>query len=103
MLDPAAQPVDKALIPDLQRALTQLAPQRPDLVCAADLGPRWMLAYSTGGDLTGVVADDFGCHLVQLTDEPFEIVPGEPAGSELVPGLLSAPEGFLDLIKAAAG
>lgn len=101
VLDPAAHPVDAALIPDLERALSQLAPQEPDLACAADLGPRWMLAYSNGGDLTGVVADDFGCHRVQLTDEPFEIVPGEPTGSGLVPGLLSAPEGLLDLIKSA--
>jgi hypothetical protein len=100
-LEGEAQPVDDAGIADLQAGLDKLTPPAADLMCTADLGPRWLLVYSTGGDLTGAVIDDFGCQSVRLTDEPFETVPGSSTASGIVPGSLTAPDGLLDLIKAA--
>jgi hypothetical protein len=101
--DGEARSVDEALLPDIESDLSELAPSPDHQMCTADLGPRWMLVYAAaGGDLTGVVVDDFGCRSVLLTDEPFETVPGEATQSGIVPGVLTAPDGLLDAIKAAA-
>jgi hypothetical protein len=98
-----ASPVDSARLPGLEHGLTQLAPADDDRICTADLGPRWMLVYSRGTDLTGVVVDDYGCRDVRLTDEPFETVPGEAtSGGTVVPGVLTGPTALLHDIKASA-
>lgn len=78
----------------LQSYLTALVPADDDPICPADLGPRWLLGYSHGNDLSGVVVDEFGCASVRLTDEPFLTVPGDATQAGIVPGVLSAPEGF---------
>ena len=103
-LEGERHPVDAGLVKDLEASLAELAPPAESQLCTADLGPRFMLAYAAeGGDLTGVVVDDFGCQGAQLTDEPFETVPGAASGDGLVPGILIAPAGLLDQLKAVAG
>ncbi len=102
-LEGKPHPVEPSLIQDLKVSLSQLVPPAADLICTADIGQRWMLAYSTGGDLTGVVVDDFGCRSVRLTNEPFESVPGLASVGGIVPGYLTGPDTLLAQIKAAAG
>ncbi len=101
VLEGEATPVGAGQIPDLQAGLKGLAPPAEHQMCTADLGPRWLLVYTNGGDLTGAVIDDFGCQSVRLTDEPFETVPGSSTADGIVPGSLTAPAGLLDQIKAA--
>lgn len=73
-------------------ALQEIAvPKRANSVCTADLGPRWLLVTSTGGDLAGVVADGYGCGDVRLTDDPFVTAPGDPQEGGTVAGVLDAP------------
>ena len=73
-------------------ALQEVAvPKRANSVCTADLGPRWLLVTSTGGDLAGVVADGYGCGDVRLTDDPFVTAPGDPQEGGTVAGVLDAP------------
>lgn len=71
--------------------------------CTADLGPRWMLVYAAGNDLTGVVVDDFGCGDVRLTDEPFETPPGDATQPGTVAGVLDGPSELLDVLKEIGG
>lgn len=60
-------------------------------VCPANLGFRWLLVTSTGGDLTGTAVDDFGCQDVRLTGDPFTSAPGDPQDDGTVPGVLTGP------------
>lgn len=104
--DAPPQPVEAALLAALSEPLAGLRPADATRVCTSDLGPRWMLALSHEGDLTGVVIDDYGCRDVRLTDEPFATAPGapgDPGGSGTVAGVLSAPAELLDGVKAALG
>ena len=81
-----------------QELLDELEPAPAEQACTADLGPRYVLVLSTGGDLTGVVLDDFGCHSARLTGDPHDIGPGD--GS--MAGLLTAPAELLDLLTRTA-
>lgn len=85
-------------------ALGRLEPAEPDRMCTADLGPRWLLAGSVSGDLTGVVVDDFGCREVRLTPDPFEVVAGEgegeDAGEDVVAGVLTGPPGLVEELRS---
>lgn len=67
--------------------------------CPGDLGPRWLLSYSVGDDLTGVVVDEFGCRQIRITDEPFENPPGDATQEGTVSGVLSGPGAFLNRLK----
>jgi hypothetical protein len=98
-----ADTVDPTRLQELERDLAELRPAERNRACTADLGPRWMLVYSSGNDLTGVVVDDFGCRDVRLTDEPFETVPGDSTQPGIVPGVLSTPGSLLAHLKAAHG
>lgn len=69
--------------------------------CTDDLGPRWLLVTSAGGDLTGIAVDDFGCRNVRITDHPAQVEPGEATQPGTVPGVLEAPDGFLDALRSA--
>lgn len=93
--DGDARQVPADQIPTLADALTALTPADPGRMCTLELGPRLMLVYTHGSDLTGVVVDDFGCRDVRLTDEPFETAPGEATQPGTVPGVLSAPPALL--------
>lgn len=75
--------------------LRELVPADGEGACTADLGPRWMLVYTAGTDMTGVVVDGFGCQEVRLTDEPFRTVPGEASQAGTVPGVLTGPQDLL--------
>jgi hypothetical protein len=66
--------------------------------CNADGGPRYALITSAGGDLTGVVVDDYGCREVRLTDDPFVTAPGDPQDGGTVPGVLEA-RGLADTLR----
>lgn len=88
----------------------QLDLLRPDLQpfelqegegCTDDLGPRWLLVTSAGGDLTGIAVDDFGCRNVRITDHPAEVEPGEASQPGTVPGVLEAPTAFVDALRSA--
>ena len=96
----APRPVPSSRLPALEDQLRELVPAVADSVCTMDLGSRWMLVYSAGTDLTGVVVDDFGCQEVRLTDEPFRTVPGEATQPGTVPGVLTAPRALLTQLKA---
>lgn len=67
--------------------------------CTSDLGPRYALVNSSGGDLTGIVVDDYGCEDVRLTDNPFVRAPGDPQGGGTVPGVLLSADGFAAELK----
>ena len=94
VLDPAKL---DALIPTLT------PPELPEggRLCTSDLGPRWLLVTSTGGDLTGIAVDAFGCRNVRITDNPAEVEPGEAAQPGTVPGVLEAPGGLVHALEKA--
>lgn len=94
-----AERVADADVSELADDLTKLTPAEAQQMCTADLGPRWMLVYSHGQDLSGVVVDDFGCRDVRLTDDPFETVPGGGDQEGTVPGTLAAPTALLNTLK----
>jgi len=98
----AAQ-VPSSQLAGISRSLDELAPAPRHQMCTADLGPRWMLVSVVGTDLTGVVVDGFGCGDVRLTDEPFEVVPGEASSSGTVPGVLAGPDDLLAALQAITG
>jgi hypothetical protein len=91
--------VAESRLPALAEHVDELAPAEGDRACTADLGPRWMLVLAAGGDLTGVVVDDFGCQDVRLTDEPFRTPPGEATQPGTVSGVLSGPAGLLHQMR----
>lgn len=102
--DAQPAPVDAAQLAALSEPLGALRPAEQSMMCTSDLGPRWLLALDRGGDLTGVVVDDYGCRAVRLTDDPFATAPGDrgAGGDGTVAGVLSAPPELLAGIKAAA-
>ena len=71
-------------------------------MCTADLGPRFVLVYRHGTDLTGVSVDDYGCNDVRLTDDPFTTVVGEASQGGAVRGVLRAEPELLDELMAIA-
>lgn len=93
--------VERSLLDGLDQLLVELKPAEPQAMCTADLGPRFVLVYRHGTDLTGVSVDDYGCEDVRLTDDPFETVVGEATQGGTVRGVLQAPE-LLDELKAIA-
>jgi hypothetical protein len=93
--DGKPQPVDSTRLAALTEHLDQLKPADDGRVCTDDLGPRWMLVFTHKSDLTGVVIDDYGCHDIRLTDQPFETAPGDPGQEGTVPGVLSGPAQLL--------
>lgn len=99
------QPValDRAAVEELIAAGTPLEPPDVDVPCPADLGYRWLLVTSNGGDLTGVAVDQYGCRNVRITDSPAHVEPGEATGPGTVPGVLEAPDGFAEALAAAYG
>lgn len=99
VLQGPARAVDPARLRVIERHLAELVPAERDRLCPADLGPRWLLVYSHGNDLTGAVLDDFGCQDVRLTDEPFHTVPGDAAHGGAVPGVLKSPSGLLKELR----
>ena len=95
-LDGQPEPMAAADMPSLQAALDDLAPADRSGSCTADLGPRWMVAYSHDGDLTGVVVDDYGCRDVRLTGSPHETAPGADDQDGTVGGVLDGGATILD-------
>lgn len=95
--------VPDSSLADLARHLDELEPAPDHRMCTADLGPRWMLVTAVDGDLTGVVVDGFGCRDVRLTDEPFDVVPGDASAPGVVPGTLTGPDDLLPALQAIAG
>jgi len=93
--------VDAALLPELAQAISDLVPAPLHQACTDDLGSRFMLVYVHGRDLTGVVADDYGCRAVRLTDEPGETVPGMSTSEGVVPGALAADPTLLQQLEAS--
>jgi hypothetical protein len=94
--------LDDAQLGSVSRALDGVGPNAAvDEACTDDLGPRWLLVISSGGDLTGVAVDDFGCRDVRLTDDPFAIAPGDPqTGGGTVAGVLTAPDSLVTDLRA---
>jgi hypothetical protein len=93
---PVPEDQREALLEDV----TTLEPADLGRMCTADTGPRRMLVFSTDGDLTGVVIDDFGCRDVRMTDDPHETVAGEASSPGTVPGVLTGPDGLSDRVEA---
>ncbi len=75
----------------------------PEVICTADLGPRWMVVLVDGEDLTAVTVDDFGCHMARLSEDPFVTAPGNSADLKFAKGALQPSPGIVDDLKAAAG
>ena len=92
------QPVAADNLTDLQDALDDLTPADHSGGCSADLGPRWLVAYSHDGDLTGVVVDDYGCRDVRLTDDPHATPPGADNQDGTVGGVLGGGPAILDAL-----
>ena len=93
-------PADLAKLTDGLRGLKTVD---RGLMCTADLGHRYVLAYTHDDDRTAVVADNFGCGSVRLTEDPANVVSGESHASRLVTGVLSAPAEFHRLLEQLAG
>lgn len=98
-----ARPVAVTELPGLAELLSGLVPADTDQACTDDLGPRWMLVYSSASDLTGVVVDDYGCGDTRLTDEPFLTAPGEASQRGTVAGVLRSPPELLERLRALGG
>jgi hypothetical protein len=96
-----ARRIAESQLPALAVHLSELVPAERERACTADLGPRWMLAYAAGTDLTGVVVDAFGCQAIRLTDEPFHTAPGEATQPGTVPGVLTSSTGLLSGMQAS--
>ena len=90
-------PVSPAELSDLSAALDDLVPVDHGRACTSDLGSRWMVAYVRDGDLTGVVVDDYGCHDVRLSDDPYGTAPGADEQEGAVGGVL---DGGRDILGA---
>ena len=90
------------LLAGLDQRLDALEPIESNQVCNMDLGPRFMLVYRHGTDLTGVSVDDYGCKDVRLTDDPFTTVVGEATQGGTVRGVLQAPPELLAELMAIA-
>lgn len=88
--------LDDALLPQVTEAMDGIAvvPGSETRACTDDLGPRYALVSSAGGDLTGIVVDDYGCREVRLTDDPFVTAPGDPQEGGTVPGVLTGSDDF---------
>lgn len=112
-LDVAPQPLDDDAVALLGDYLDRLTPPPHGRECPADAlaetrprrvaGLRYLVSYRAGDDrdLTGVVVDDFGCQHLRLTDDPFVVEPGRSTADGVVPGVLEAPAGFVDRLRAA--
>jgi len=98
----APVPVRPSLLAGLDQLLDDLKPAEADRMCTADLGPRFVLVYRHGTDLTGVSVDDYGCNDVRLTDDPFTTVVGEASQGGAVRGVLRAEPELLDELMAIA-
>jgi hypothetical protein len=94
----APMAVDDDVLPDLQDALDDLAVVDLPQDCNGDLGPRWLVAYSHDGDLTGVLVDDYGCREVRLTDDPHGTAPGDDGQEGTVGGVLDGGAEILDAL-----
>jgi hypothetical protein len=88
--------VDESTIRHLESALGRLGLFGGERTCTADLGPRWMIVYAHGGDLTGVVVDDYGCREVRLTSEPFTTPAGTSHKDGTVDGTLDGGANLLE-------
>lgn len=75
-------------VSDVTNAISVFRGPSADRPCPANLGPRYALVTSAGGDLTGVIADSYGCGDVRLSDDPFLTAPGDPQeGNGTTPGV----------------
>jgi hypothetical protein len=83
---------------DLTDALDDLTTLPHEYGCDGDLGPRWLVVYEHGGDLTGVVVDDYGCDFVRVTEEPFTAPAGESDDQGMVRGVLDGGGAILDVL-----
>jgi len=94
-----ARRLDDSLLPQVTNAFDSIELRSPEpYPCTADLGPQWMLVTSSGGDLTGVAVEGYGCREVRLTDNPFVTAPGDPQDGGTVPGVLTA-SGLADTLE----
>ena len=98
--DGEARTVESSVLEQIARHVDDLEPADERSGCNDDVGSRWILVHAYENDLTGVVSEDFGCRDVLLTDEPFRTPPGDAAQPGTVSGVLTAPDDFLDALKA---
>lgn len=80
--------------------LASIKPTGVARICRYNFGPRYLLVYAHGEDLTGVAVDDFGCLNVRLTDDPFVTVPGDATQDGTVSGVLQASADLLAHLKS---
>jgi hypothetical protein len=94
--------IDDAALPNVAAAMESVGVDlEAELkLCTADLGPRYVLVGDVGGDLSGVVVDDFGCRDVRLTDDPFVTAPGDPQDGSTVAGVLTGPDDLVDTLES---
>jgi hypothetical protein len=91
-LDDSVRRLDDARLGPVDASLEDITSVHPgNRVCTAELGPRWLLVTATGGDLTGVLVDGYGCQEIRLTDDPFVTSAGDPQAGGTVPGVLTSP------------
>jgi hypothetical protein len=69
--------------------------------CTDELGPRWLIVTESGGDLTGVAVDGFGCNQVRLTDDPRQTEPGATAQAGYPSGWYLASHDLMAWIASA--
>jgi hypothetical protein len=93
------EPVAAADLHNFRAAVDSLALADRSGGCTDDLGPRWMVVFSHGGDLTGVVVDDYGCQDVRLTDNPHTTLPGANDQQGTVGGVLNGGFAILDAVR----
>ena len=98
---PAEVPAER--LGDVDALVSSLVPADDMRECTADLGPRVMLVVVAGGTTTGVVVDDYGCRDVRLTDDPWEVAPGESTSDGVPAGVLQGPDGMIAELDTLAG
>lgn len=98
---PAEVPLDR--LAEVAEVLDGLQVPPVEQACTADLGPRYLLMVGSGDEATGVAFDDFGCHQVRLTEDPWSVAPGLSEDPNLVPGVLAAGTDAIARLLDAAG
>ncbi|WP_460840423.1 hypothetical protein [Nocardioides marmoraquaticus] len=94
---PVEVPDDR--LASLDDTLAGLRPAPADQMCTMDMGPRVLVLAATSDGVVGVVAEQYGCRQVLLTDDPADVAPGAGDTGLAVPGALSGGDAVLATVE----
>lgn len=96
-IGPVTVPEDR--LASLDDTLAGLRPAPADQMCTMDLGPRVLVLAATTDGVVGVVAEQYGCRQVLLTDDPADVAPGAGDTGLAVPGALTGGDAVLSAVE----